>query len=250
MFELMSAVTMVAGLQAAPEQIKIAQILERYEKAAMEPKALRIEFKRTMTDTIQDTKMERRGLFALERNNKGLSFSLHSADPTPYEQSEFYSFVDSCFVFRGFILSNITRVLKVNERERDIFFDYWVRTSFPLNDVGLFVRDHSIQLIKEDEYYNYVWAIPTSRSQMSTEYDRVGIVFMRKQTDNLPAGALRRLVVNTVSRSQLTYDVEKWESNSTEGDKLFPIVRPTTPPGFKEHEIQVDGRLIRHEPKK
>src|SRR5262245_41364622 len=131
MFELMSAVTMVAGLQAAPEQIKIAQILERYEKVAMEPKALKVEFKRKELDPVDKSIIDSNGLFLLQRDDRGTSYliEIHRVGrPDQYEK--YVQIASELFELRP--MTKQMRVHRLSTDQTKGFIDYLLESAFPL----------------------------------------------------------------------------------------------------------------------
>lgn len=241
MFEFMSAMTLLAGLQTAPEQIKIAQILDRYEKVAMEPKALKIEFRRKVVDAVDKSAKMANGSFALERTGSRVSFISHITEQNNPQKVETSALVES-----EFTLSTSSRIFRIKDlvgEKADRFLDSRARPHFPLCDVSLFKRDHDIVLVKEDEYYSYLYARPKrTKSELRAFYDQLRLVFMRRATDTFPIGALRQYETQLSNYDLLVFEFVKWQVNPT-GESDFPIRRPALPSGAIEQELSHDGKI-------
>jgi len=236
MFELISAVTMVAGLQAAPEQIKIAQILQRYEKVAMEPKALRIEFKRKENDPIDKNTIEYQGVFVLYRDKEVTSFVVETFREKQPDLIEKMGFVGTDF-FEVRPMTKQIRIHRMDKIGRHRFEDTWIRSAFPLSNISNLKLDFQLKMVKNDENYTYIELSPNTPTVRAC-CTRSRVVFANKEMSFCPHGSLRWWDAELPNGGSLSFDIVKWQVNDTEDKMRFPIRQPELPAGWQLAEVK------------
>jgi hypothetical protein len=239
MFELISAVTMVAGLQAAPEQIKAERIFHLYEWAAMVPKELRIEFTKELMVRGNEKKEKYQGVFVLQRADK-TSFRVRLSQ----ELLEKKTTTDELGEFGTDILVAESRQKRMRIIHCDEGWSKWYRdklryTQFPFSNLARLKADYRITIVKDVDDYSYVeFEYAKNKREWFPPPQRMRVVFLRTAGNRLPIGAIRQVVL--FNGEATCINVSKWEMNNSKDSRLFPVRRPILPDGWElqEHELK------------